>query len=53
MGCPVSGSDVDVDRCLTCGSLEQLLRDQEEDLTYVVCGARPRRAKASQLPMMM
>lgn len=52
VGCPVSGNDVDADGCLTCGSFTQLLQDGEQDLTYVVCDARPRRARASLLPMM-
>ena len=37
VGCPLRGVDVEIDECLTCGKLRNIV---EDDLPYVICGGR-------------
>lgn len=37
VGCPVRGTDVDIEECMACG---KLLRLVDDDPPYVVCGFR-------------
>lgn len=51
VGCPVTGENVEVDRCYACGLLGDIVSRTGEDLTYVVCAGKPKQRLASAYSM--
>lgn len=47
VGCPVTGGDVDVERCLACPSYVKLVEDAE--VPYLICKGRSHRAELESL----